>query len=252
MIFRRLAEWILGHRLITAVALLLGSLALFSGVHKVVVDFSATAFFAGEGEDRRNLDRFRDFWGTDDNLAVVLVDGGDKTLLTADRLATIKDLTQAIRETDAVVQVNSITDIPKFRVQFGNPMPWGLLVDVPKDPSVIESWQEELLSNPFLVPGLLSEDGSLASIVLQLSGDVDDVVMVRGRTATIRGVLSEFDGQEGLRVVLSGVPAVRSDIGDMILQEQVLFVSIAGFLMSALMFLLFRRFYGVVIPWSLP
>ena len=248
MIFRRLAEWILGHRLLTALALLFGSLALFSGVHKVVVDFSATAFFAGEGEDRRNLDRFREFWGTDDKLAVVLVDGGDETLLTEDRLRTLKELTQAIRDTDAVDQVSSITDIPRFRVQFGNPMPWGLLTDVPKDPAAVEGWREGLMNNPSLVPGLLSEDGSLASIVLQLSGDVDDVVAVRGRTSTIRQVLSEFEGQEGLTAVLSGVPAVRSDIGDMILQEQILFVSLAGLLMAGLMFLLFRRFYGVVIP----
>ena len=227
---------------------MLGSALLFSGVRNVVVDFSATAFFAGEGEDRQTLDRFREFWGTDDKLAVVLVDGGEDTLLTAPRLSKLKELTEAIRATDAVDQVSSITDIPKFRVQFGNPVPWGFLTDVPKTDEAIERWREGLVSNPFLVPGLLSEDGSLASIVLQLSGDVDDVVAVRQRTATVRSVLSDFDGEEGLTVVLSGVPAVRSDIGDMILQEQILFVAIAGFLMASLMLLLFRRFYGVVIP----
>ena len=248
MIFERIADVILRHRRLTAVALFLAFGGLFAGVHKVVVDFSATAFFAGEGEERENLDRYREFWGSDDKVAVVLVDGGEDTLLTSTRVDQLKSLTEAVRQVEATETVSSITDMPRFRVQFGNPMPWGLLVDVPEEESAQDVWRERLLSDPFLVPSLLSEDGRMASIVVQLSGNVDDVVAVRGRIAELRGVLSEFDGKEGLSVRLSGVPAVRADIGDMILKEQFLFVTLAVILMATLMMLLFRRFYGVLIP----
>ena len=118
MIFERIGDFVLRRRLFTAVALVLAFVGMFSGVHKVVVDFSATAFFAGDAEDRENLDRYRDFWGTDDKLAVVLVDGGEETLLTKSRVDQLKALTEAVREIEATEQVSSITDVPRFRVQF--------------------------------------------------------------------------------------------------------------------------------------
>jgi uncharacterized protein len=248
MNFSRLAQATLAHRWRSALVLLAVFLGCFSGVHKVVIDFSATAFFAGEGEERVALDAYREFWGSDDTIAAVLVEGGDETLLTAPRLAVVKQLTAALRQTEAAEKVASLTDLPRYRLQFGNPVPWGLIADVPDDPAAQESWAAGILSNPFLVPMLLSEDGRLASLVVILPGNVDDVVAVRGMISELRTAIQPFDGQEGLSITMSGVPAVRADIGDMILREQFFFVSLAVVLMASLMLVLFRRFYGVVIP----
>jgi predicted RND superfamily exporter protein len=248
MNFSRLAQAILAHRWRTALVLALVFLGCFSGVHKAVVDFSATAFFAGEGEERIALDTYRDYWGSDDNIAAVLVEGGDETLLNAERLAVIRELSSALRETDAASHVTSITDVPRYRLQFGNPVPWGFLMEVPPEEGPQEAWRAQILANSLLVPMLLSEDGKLAALVVVLPGNVDDVVAVRSIIGQLRETILDFDGREGLRITMSGVPAVRADIGDMILQEQFLFVSIAVVLMATLMMILFRRFYGVVIP----
>jgi hypothetical protein len=179
---------------------------------------------------------------------VVLVDGGQESLLDEKRIAVLKELTADLRASDGAEQVASITDVPRFRVQFGTPMPWGFLVDVPVGEAAQEAWRARLLDHPFFVPSLLSEDGTLASVVLQLAGNVDDVVAVRSKIASVREAIALHDGREGLSISLSGVPAVRADIGDMILQEQFLFVGIALVLMASLMMLLFRRFYGVLVP----
>jgi predicted RND superfamily exporter protein len=248
MNFSRLAQATLAHRWRSALIMLAVFLGLFSGIHRVVVDFSATTFFAGEGDERLALDVYRDYWGSDDTVAAVLVEGGEQSLLTAPRLAIIKQLTSALRDTEAVEQVVSMTDLPRYRLQFGNPVPWGFLVDVPKDDAAKGPWAAGILSNPFLVPMLLSEDGSLASLVVMLPANVDDVVAVRGMIDALRTAIQPFNGQEGLTITMAGVPAVRADIGDMILQEQFLFVSLAVVLMACLMMVLFRRFYGVVIP----
>ena len=248
MSFSRLARAIIAHRVRTAVGLVLAFVLLFSGVHRVVVDFSATAFFAGEGEKRESLDAYRDYWGSDDKIAIVLVDGGDSTLLTEKRIGILKGLTAALRSTGAAERLSSPTDVPRFQLQFGSPIPVGLLMDVPAQLAAQNSWRERILNNEFLVPSLLSEDGHLATIVVQLTGNVDDVVQVRGMVSEIRAEISSYQGQDGLLIRVSGVPAVRADIGDMILQEQFMFVSIAVILMASLMFLLFRCFYGVLIP----
>ena len=246
--FSRLARAIIAHRVRTAVGLILAFVLLFSGVHRVVVDFSATAFFAGEGEKREALDAYRDYWGSDDKIAIILVDGGDATLLTDKRIGILKELTAALRATDAAERLSSPTDVPRFQVQFGSPIPVGLLVDLPRQVAAQQAWREKILQNDFLVPSMLSEDGRLATIVVQLKGNVDDVVQVRGMVAELRREIATYQGQDGLLIRASGVPAVRADIGDMILQAQFMFVSISVVLMASLMFFLFRCFYGVLIP----
>ncbi|MEE2750834.1 MAG: MMPL family transporter [Myxococcota bacterium] len=250
--FLALARIVLARRLLFGVGVLFCFGVLVAGVTGLQVDFSARAFFAGEGQAATQLEEFKSYWGEDDDGLIVVVDGGGETLLARDRLEQLQELGELLGEDPAVAQVLSAVEVPRFKRDFlGATLPVPLLATVPAEDLGQEAWrawEQELLADPLLVPALLSEDGQYAALIVELGIDVDDIALVRPVVERLQTVAEEFGADRELRLLVGGVPMVRGLVSRMILDEQQRLVPIAFVLVLILLSLLFRSAYGVFVP----
>jgi predicted RND superfamily exporter protein len=251
--FERLTELILAHRRLTALGLALVLLASALGVARLGADFSVRAFYSRHDPEAAYLETYLRDWGEDDMLLVV-ADGGEDGLLTRERLRALDDLATSLESVEGVGRVVSVTRVPRVnRAGPGVFVPVPLLATVPPAdaaPERVEAFRSRLLADPALVPSYLSADGRYGVVMIALSVDTGDLAKVLPVVEGIEGaVLGDTPpGLEGVRFHVAGIPAIRADVLDVIVADQVLFVPISAALMGLLLLLLFRSRHGVLIP----
>ena len=247
--FDRLARTVLSHRLAWALALFVAFAATSYGGVSLEADFSVQAFFGAGDAELERLESFKDYWGHDDSvfLVVATVDEGD--LLTPDRLRTLDELTLLLDQHPDVASVASLTQAPRILGDGPGMLDLRPVIetvpDEPPDHPSYRSWRDDLLQHPVHVPFLLSEDGQAASLAVELAIGGDDIQAIRAPIATLREHLGSFQGRDGIHLVTAGIPAVRSDFFDVIFEDQLVMFPVILVVLTILMLLLFRRAHAL-------
>lgn len=218
-------------------------------------DFSVEAFFGRSDPATVYLKGYLDRWGEDDMLLVV-ADGGDEGLLSRRRLRGMDELADQLAEVDGVGGVMGLPRVPRVqRGPAGQWMPTPLLATAPPadaPPDRLERWTSSVLADSSLVPTFLSEEGRFGVIMMALDVDTQDLSQVKPVVQGIQEALEQArrdgDRLEGVGFHIGGVPAIRSDVLGVIVRDQVMNVPIAAVLMGGLLALLFRSRHGVLIP----
>ncbi|MCP4804953.1 MAG: MMPL family transporter [Proteobacteria bacterium] len=247
--YRRFAVLILDNRKAAGALLLAIVLAVASGAIHLQVDFSAKAFFGTASPELDLLDEHLERFPSQEGLLLILVDGGGEPILTRERLDALDGMADTLRAHDKVTAVRSIADMSRVNRNvpgMGAPLP--LRASVPRDEARAEVWRAELLADPALVPRMISADGSVTAMLVDLSVDADDIAEVRGAVLELEDVVDEHDGDQGLVYQIGGIPAVRAGLLDVIIRDQVTFVTISVIMIAILLFILFRSVHGVNIP----
>lgn len=240
---------ILRHRLLSTALLLVAFLAVSLGAWWLTADFSVKAFFGREDPETTYLAEYVEQWGEDDMILVV-VDGGEQGLLTRENLERVDGLVGQLEALDGVDKVISLTRIPRAKRGFaGTWIPQPLLATVPRpgNDELMSRWQSALLADPRVVPSFLSVDGRYGVVMVALSVDTADLTAVRPVVHAVEAVVEAVQGS-GLSFKVAGVPAIRAHILDVIVRDQILFVPVAGVVIALLLLLLFRSRHGVLIP----
>lgn len=247
--FAALAHWTLRNRLFAAVLLAAVVGAALAGLPDLRADLNARNFFATDDPELERLDAHLAYWGKDDNQLLVLVSADSGALLTRPRLRRMAWAAHALDSLASVLRVQGLADMPGFNESEGF---------VPRLPRIADSappgqgrahrgWTWRLTHNSPYVPLLLSADGEVSALLVSLDpelGDTETIAVV----AAIEQRLRSFQGFEGLRYELAGVPAMRAAIFELMLGDQMRFMPLGlGMILLALS-LLFRRLHGVLIP----
>jgi predicted RND superfamily exporter protein len=247
--FRRLALWVLSHRLPTALLLLVVIGGTSLGGMWVQVDFSVRAFFADDSAAVDQVDAHMERWGVDDASLLVLVDGQGSSVLTRERLELVQELDDALSASPLVDDVRSVSEAPRIARPFpGVVVPRTLLQTLPGQGEPSDAWRRDVLADPALVPSLLAASGELLALKVDLLVDTDDIGAMRPALAELQILLDTFDGRAGVHITPAGIPAVRAGLLDVLVRDQMMFVPIALGVIALLMVLLFRRPHGVIIP----
>ncbi|MCP4867272.1 MAG: MMPL family transporter [Proteobacteria bacterium] len=247
--FDRLATLVLGHRAAVAAALTVLVLGVASGAHRLQADFSAVAFYgAGDHEVDHLLD-YKRRWGHDDSMLLVLVEAPDG-LLTPARMNIIAAMTEDLDRHPDVAEVVSIATTPALVGETPSSIDLtGVAEAMPTAPGLeFDRWKQRVLDHPVAVPFLLSEDGTTAAVAVTMDVDADDIQKLRPIVETLRGVVTPYDGREGMTLTTAGIPAVRTDFFKLIFEDQIIAVALISIVISLLLLLLFRRLHGLLAP----
>ncbi len=250
---QRLALYVVDHPWRTLVGYVLFMMVAIAGATRLVVDFSAKAFFSGDDPASVYYDAYVDHWGSDDRTIMIVAHAETGSILTPKRLSTLDDVTFALEALDTVERVQSLTNSTRI---------WALVPGLIQVEPVLDSapmvenaevpefsdWAKEILSDDLLVPSLLAPDGSTSVMAVTFAYDTEDVKFVRPAVAGLREALNAFEGTEGLHFSAAGIPAVRADYFDAFFEDQKLFVPLAFGLIFVSLGLIFRCLHGVLIP----
>ena len=247
--FHALARVVLRRRLLSGL-LVAAVIAVFSaGAAGLTVDFSAKAFYGTDSPELDLMEQHQARFGSQENSLLVLVDGGGETVLTRERVEALDALGEDLRRSPLSAEVRSLADVQRIsRPAPGVILPVPLVNAIPRDPERAEAWRAEIASDPALTPRLVSEDGAWTAMIVELSVDGDDIDAVRSAVIELDALVEAHEGTAGLSFQTSGIPAVRGGLMDVIIRDQLFFVTVSMVLIAIILILLFRSLHGLTVP----
>src|SRR5271154_516969 len=229
---------------IVLVALVIG--ATF-GIERIKIDDSLSQLFRSNSREYRQYEsEIKRFPATEFDVLVV-VEG--KTLLARDNLEKIRDFVtdlQLVEGTRGLISLFSARQAPapgKFPAAlFPSELPEGADYD---------KFIETVKSNELIRGKLLSEDGTLALVVLSLEPDVVASSKLSTTIGEIRKLMAQDLGDTGLNVQLSGVPVMQLEIRNAVERDGLTY-NILGILAGCIIAIIFFRKISFMIVAAFP
>ena len=233
-----------------ATVLVLVMLLASGGAARLQADFSAMAFFGGGDPAVDELRAFKERWGQDDAVSLVVVtavDGSD--LLRGDRLRAVHDLVERLDADRGVAEVHSLTTTALLRGEPGVIDVSPLIDRLPPEDD-LGPLRDQVLADDLLVPNFVSADGGALSIAVELDVNPDDIGQLRPAVLALRDVIAAWQAERGDGLVLAtaGIPAVRTDFFQLILADQMTTVPLLMAVLALLLLVIFRRMHGAIAP----
>jgi hypothetical protein len=161
----------------------------------------------------------------------------DRGVLNPGTLTRIAELTRAIQEIPGVAarDVTSFTTIDNVTTEGGVLAVRPPVENVPHSAAAIQSLHQTLLGNPLFVNRIISPDAKATAIFVPLESGANGMAIAD----RIRALLPRDNG--GDRFYLAGDPIARDTFGQQMFRQMGLFSPIAGAVMCAALWLMFRR-----------
>lgn len=273
--FTRWGRWICRHRALGILGPALVTVFFVSWLPEMRVDNSAESFL-NEGEPEAvRFDAFREEFGRDDLLLVAL---RPPQVFELSFLETLRDLHEALE--DEVPYVAEITSLVNARATRGEGdllIVEDLMESWPATPAEVAALRERVLANPLYRNTLVSQDASITLISLEpftystrqadpgasATGGFDEEGASGPDAGARPGYLTSPELQElgravdavldrfrsdGLEIHVAGAPVLTNTINAYMIHDLGVYLSLALLGIGALLYLLFRRLLGVLIP----
>src|SRR5215475_11528190 len=229
---------------IILVALIIG--AIF-GIERIKIDDSLSQLFRSNSREYRQYEsEIKRFPATEFDVLVV-VEG--KTLLARDNLEKLRDFVtdlQLVDGTRGLISLFSARQAPAPgklpAALFPNEMPQGADYD---------KFVETVKSNEIIRGKLLSEDGTLALIVLSLEPEVVSSNKLGQSIGDIRKLIAQDLSDTGLSAQLSGVPVMQLEIRNAVKRDGLTY-NILGILAGCIIAIVFFRKISFMVVAAFP
>jgi hypothetical protein len=229
---------------IILVGLIIG--AIF-GIDRIKIDDSLSQLFRSNSKDYRQYEAETKRFPATEFDVLVVVEG--KTLLTRPNLEKLRDLVtdlQLVDGTRGIISLFSARQAPA-----PGKLPAALFPsDLPQG-AAYDKFVETVKSNEIIRGKLLSEDGTLALIVLSLEPDVVASNKLGKTVGEIRKLMAEDLGGSGLKAELSGVPVMQLEIRNAVERDGLTY-NILGILAGCLIAIIFFRKVSFMIAAAFP
>ena len=265
--FETLGHFIARRRWLVVALVLAFAASLSSQAPRIVVDTSTDSFLHEDDPAKELYDDFRDQFGRGEML-IMAIEGPDA--LQPAFLARLRDLHETLEdEIPHLEEVRSLVNARVTRGEADELIVEDLLEDWPEDSRGWEDLRGYVAGNPLYENLLISQDRRLVTVSIETSAyslaesddyeegfDSDDegapAVFLSGAENTevvrrAREIARRFDA-EGFRIHVSGQPVLMNDLAEAIQTNMVRFVGLMILIIAALLFVLFRRISGVILP----
>jgi predicted RND superfamily exporter protein len=220
--------------------------ALF-GIDRIKIDDSLSQLFRSNSKDYKQYEAETKRFPATEFDVLVVVEG--KTLLSRDNLEKVRDLVtdlQLVEGTRGLISLFSARQAPA-----PGKLPAALFPTELPQGADYDKFIETVKSNEIIRGKLLSEDGTLALIVLSLE---PDVVASKGLSKTvgeIRKLMADDLKGSGLNAELSGVPVMQLEIRNAVARDGLTY-NILGILAGCIIAIIFFRKVSFMIVAAFP
>ncbi|SFI76225.1 MMPL family transporter [Bradyrhizobium sp. Gha] len=229
---------------IILLALIVG--AVF-GIHRIKIDDSLSQLFRSNTREFKQYEEVTKKFPAEEFDVLVVVEG--KTLLARNNLEKLRDFVtdmQLVEGTRGLVSLFSARQAPA-----PGKLPAALFPAELPEGAAYDQFIETVKNNEIIRGKLLSEDGTLALIVLSLDPEVVASSKLGKVVGDIRALMKEDLGDTGLSVQLSGVPVMQLEIRNAVERDGLTY-NILGILAGCIIAIIFFRKISFMVVAAFP
>ncbi|MGY3239308.1 MULTISPECIES: efflux RND transporter permease subunit [unclassified Bradyrhizobium] len=229
---------------IILLALIVG--AVF-GIHRIKIDDSLSQLFRSNTPEFKQYEEVTKKFPAEEFDVLVVVEG--KTLLARNNLEKLRDFVtdmQLVEGTRGLVSLFSARQAPA-----PGKLPAALFPAELPEGAAYDQFIETVKNNEIIRGKLLSEDGTLALIVLSLDPEVVASSKLGKVVGDIRALMKEDLGDTGLSVQLSGVPVMQLEIRNAVERDGLTY-NILGILAGCIIAIIFFRKISFMVVAAFP
>jgi predicted RND superfamily exporter protein len=182
------------------------------------------------------------------SIALILIES--EQLFTTQSLEQIRKLTDVYEDIEGVSYVTSLTNVLDFKKRV-----WGfevgkLLQDkqVPQSSEELQLFKKYVISKEMYTGNLVSEDGTLAVIVVRLLPGFDEYTVSKQITAVTEQNAPLSDWPEGTKIYYGGMPFLMFSMSILIQENFTFLMPVIVGLILLILAVSFRRLGGVLLP----
>src|ERR1700757_355210 len=217
------------------------------GIQRIKIDDSLSQLFRSNTKEFHQYEEVTKRFPAEEFDALVVVEG--KNLLARDNLEKLRDFVtdlQLVDGTRGLVSLFSARQAPA-----PGKLPAALFPnELPQGPDYAK-FIETVKANEIIRGKLLSEDGTLALIVLSIEPDVVASNKLSKTVGDIRKLMKEDLGDTGLNAELSGVPVMQLEIRNAVERDGLTY-NILGILAGCIIAIIFFRKISFMVVAAVP
>jgi predicted RND superfamily exporter protein len=226
------------------VVLIIG--AIF-GIYRIKIDDSLSQLFRSDSKEYRQYEAVTKRFPATEFDVLVVVEG--KTLLARDNLEKLRDFVtdlQLVEGTRGLISLFSARQAPA-----PGKLPAALFPQELPQGADYEKFVETVKSNEIIRGKLLSDDGTLALVVLSLEPGVVASSRLGKVVGDIRKLMADDLADSGLKVELSGVPVMQLEIRNAVERDGLTY-NILGILAGCVIAIIFFRKISFMVVAAFP
>ncbi|GAA3846095.1 MMPL family transporter [[Pseudomonas] carboxydohydrogena] len=219
----------------------------FFGLQRIKIDDSLSQLFRSDTPEYKQYEEVTKRFPSSEYDVLVVVEG--KTLLARDSLEKLRDLVtdlQLVDGTRGIISLFSARQPPEN----GN-LPAALFPETLPQGQAYQDFIAKVRSNEVIRGKLLSEDGTLALVVLALDPEVVSSKGLGKTIGDIRKLMADDLAGTGLTSQLSGVPVMQLEIRNAVERDGLTY-NIAGILAGCLIAIVFFRRVSFMVAAAFP
>ncbi|HWU91444.1 MAG TPA: MMPL family transporter [Kofleriaceae bacterium] len=196
--------------------------------------------------DREADDRAKQIFGDDEFITIAIEN--PQGIFNLPTLAFIDQITRKVQGVEGVRQVYSLTRVDNIRGRDGTLIADDLITELPRTPEDVQRVEREAFENPLYVNNIIAADKKVASINVELDLSHTTSEAHAAITKAVYRIMDETEPAKpaGVKTYVTGYP-VGSYIGGVyMIEDMVLFGGASFVVLLTVMWLVFRRWQGVL------
>lgn len=225
--------------IILSVVIGLGGLSMLP---RMETDPDIRNYIPSKMESSINTDLIEEEFGLQDMLMIVF---RDSCILTPENLRRIEKTDRQIEDLRSVDNTISLFNTRRIYGEQGMMIVDPAIQRIPENSEDIENLKKQLEDNPLAMGTVISDDFTMSAIAATISQDTDENIIL----AEIDSVMSANPGSA--EVYFGGLPYIRKAIMKDVRHDGLTLIPIALLIMLAFLWLAFREWKGMVLPFTI-
>ncbi len=227
------------------ISVVLATLASLWLLRSLTFDFNPQRIYESDSKAYQVLKEHDRIYGRDDNVIIVLLDGG-----RMDQAAAIDYLRKLSEKLAGVKGVLRVEGLPSASLMAEDENGLSAVPVIPDGPlgQAAQDRVRQTARDPLLGGVLIAHDLKAAALFAVLDTKLYDLQDMQPVVTGIEAAVETLPAPKGLAVHLTGIPFVRVDAVRDLIEDQARFLPLTALIYGLLLLLMFRWLWGVLLP----